>query len=147
MTETARQQRPTPASREANHDAREDADQAKSLALVRRAMAIVATRAKRNALFASEDIFADPAWDILLHIYIASHGNRETSIKCASIAAKVPTSTAQRVVGRLVKLKLLKRSIDPDDTRRSFLTLELQTKARLDTVLAQPHQGSPMSRF
>lgn len=147
MMETARQQRPTPASREANQDAREDSDQAKSQALVRRAMAIVATRAKRNALFASEDVFADPAWDILLHIYIASHGKRETSIKCASIAAKVPTSTAQRVIGRLVKLHMLKRSIDPNDTRRSFLTLEPKTKSRLDTVLAQPYHGLQVSRI
>ncbi|MBK2451716.1 MarR family transcriptional regulator [Escherichia coli] len=145
--DTALQQRLTPTSREAKQDFRENPDPAKSQALVRRAMAIVATRAKRNALFASEDIFADPAWDILLHIYIASHGKRETSIKCASIAAKVPTSTAQRVIGRLVKLKLLKRSIDPNDTRRSFLTLEPETKLRLDAVLAQPCQGSPVSRF
>lgn len=147
MMETARQQRLTPTSRDAMQGAREDPDHVKSQALVRRAMAIVATRAKRNALFASDDIFADPAWDILLHIYIASHGKRETSIKCASIAAKVPTSTAQRVIRRLVKLKLLKRSIDPNDTRRSFLTLEPETKLRLDAVLAQPCKGSPVSRF
>lgn len=144
--DTALQQRLTPTSREAKQDFRENPDPAKSQALVRRAMAIVATRAKRNALFASDDIFADPAWDILLHIYIASHGKRETSIKCASIAARVPTSTAQRVIGRLVKLELLKRSIDPNDTRRSFLTLEPQTKSRLDTVLAQPYHGLQVSR-
>ena len=77
---------------------------------------------------------------------IKSHGKRETSIKCASIAAKVPTTTAQRVIGRLVKVLLLKRSVDPD-TRRAFLTLEPQTKSRLDTLLAEPYQGSPRSRF
>lgn len=145
--ETARPLRPAPTSREASQHASEDPDEAKSQALVRRAMSIVAIRAKRNALFASDDIFADPAWDILLHIYIASHAKRETSIKCASIAAKVPASTAQRVIGRLVKLQMLERRIDPNDTRRSFLTLEPQTKSRLDTVLAQPHHGSPMSRI
>lgn len=145
--ETARQPRLTPSSLEANHHFGEIPDQTKSQALGRRAMAIVATREKRNALFASDDIFADPAWDILLHIYIASLGKRETSIKCASIAAKVPMSTAQRVIGRLVKLKLLKRRVDPNDTRRSFLTLEPQTKSRLDIVLAQPFQGLPISRL
>lgn len=107
----------------------------RSEAAVREAVRIIAWRTQRNKAFGSYSIFADPAWDIILHIFVSSADGRSTSIKCASIAANVPASTAQRTVKTLLKLDLLNSHSDPDDSRRKFLSLTPKAKLLLERVL------------
>jgi DNA-binding MarR family transcriptional regulator len=47
----------------------------------------------------------------------------------------VPASTAQRVISKLVDARLLKRTKDPQDTRRSFITLEPHARSLLEHIL------------
>ena len=89
---------------------------------VRRA---IAARAARQRYFAS-DLFADPAWDILLELYALECEQRRTSVSKLCIAAAVPSTTALRWIDKLYADGLLSRSADPLDGRRVWVSLSPQ---------------------
>ncbi len=60
-------------------------------------------RRLRERMFGNPDLFADPAWDILIDLFIASEEGRKISVSSACIASAVPTTTALRwikILGR-----------------------------------------------
>lgn len=69
------------------------------------------------------DLFADPAWDLLLNLFGAKLGQRRTSVSDACAAAAVPATTALRWLTTLEQKGLVKRSPDPIDARRIFVEL------------------------
>ena len=69
------------------------------------------------------DLFADPAWDILLDLTAARLEGSSVPISSVCIAAGVPTTTALRWVATLVDLGLLTRRSDTSDRRRVFVEL------------------------
>lgn len=77
----------------------------------------------RRATFFDEDLFADPAWDILLDLYQAELEQRRISVSSCCIAAKVPQTTALRWINRLLRQGMLERASDPLDGRRIFVAL------------------------
>lgn len=79
-------------------------------------------RRLRDRLFPDE-LFADPAWDLLLDLYAAHLDGRQISVTSACIAACVPQTTALRWIGRLEQHGLLIRSADAFDHRRNLLHL------------------------
>lgn len=86
---------------------------------VRRA---IKERRNRDKFF-SEHLFADPAWDMLLQLYVAELDQIRlaTSSLCASAA--VPTTTALRWISTLANEGLIDRRNDPLDGRRVFIAL------------------------
>lgn len=83
---------------------------------------VLSSRALRQRHFAGE-LFADPAWDILLDLTRALLAGEEVSVSSVCIAAAVPTSTALRRVSRLTKAGLVRRWKDPRDHRRDLVAL------------------------
>ena len=79
-------------------------------------------RRHRDSFFASE-LFADPAWDILLELYAAALGQFRVSISNLCIAAAVPPTTALRWIKQLEEAGLTERRADPTDGRRQFVML------------------------
>lgn len=73
--------------------------------------------------FIDADLFADPARDILLDLFVAGEEGRRISISSCCIAASVPPTTALRWIGMLKKRKLIQESVDPADGRRKWLSL------------------------
>lgn len=65
----------------------------------------------------------DPAWDILLDLYIAHAQGQHISVTGAGLAGQVPESTALRWVSVLEKAGMLKRQADRNDKRRHFVLL------------------------
>lgn len=100
-------------------------------------------RRLRDRFFPAE-LFADPAWDMLLDLGAARLEGRKVSVSSLCIAAAVPTTTALRWVKALVDRGLFSRESDPDDARRAFIYLTPETSngldACLDAVLNQPGQ-------
>jgi DNA-binding MarR family transcriptional regulator len=86
---------------------------------------------RERAKFLSGDIFGEPSWDILLDLYIADSEGRDISVSSACIAANVPDSTAQRCLHHLVEDGLVRRTNDPYDQRRVFVTLADETKTQM----------------
>jgi hypothetical protein len=73
--------------------------------------------------FIDADLFADPARDILLDLFVAGEEGRRISISSCCIAASVPPTTALRWIGMLKKRGLIRETTDPADGRRKWLSL------------------------
>jgi DNA-binding MarR family transcriptional regulator len=79
-------------------------------------------RRHRDRFFAGE-LFADPAWDILLELYAAALAQFRVSVSNLCIAAAVPPTTALRWIKQLEEGGIIERRSDPTDGRRQFLML------------------------
>ncbi|MDP9423686.1 MAG: MarR family winged helix-turn-helix transcriptional regulator [Pseudomonadota bacterium] len=84
--------------------------------------AILKLRRSRDRFFEAE-LFADPAWDILLELYAAELGQRRTSVSSLCVGAAVPATTALRWIKTLEDKGLIQRAADPMDRRRVFVWL------------------------
>jgi DNA-binding MarR family transcriptional regulator len=73
--------------------------------------------------FFGTDLFADPAWDILLELYAAGLAQQRVSVSAVCNAAAVPTTTALRWMRQLENKQMLVRTDDPRDARRIFVEL------------------------
>jgi DNA-binding MarR family transcriptional regulator len=80
-------------------------------------------RRLRDRMFADPNLFADPAWDILIDLYIASEEGRGISVSSACIASAVPVTTALRWIKILEQGGHISRHEDPSDARRVFMSL------------------------
>lgn len=83
---------------------------------------IINARAARRRFF-SNDLFADPAWDILLELYALRSLQQRTSVSKLCLAAGVPTTTALRWIEKLLSERLVEREPDPLDGRRVWISL------------------------
>ncbi|MET0372508.1 MAG: winged helix DNA-binding protein [Sphingobium sp.] len=81
-------------------------------------------RARRmRADFLPDDLFADPAWDMLLDLLAARLEHERVSVSSLCIASAVPPTTALRWIKTLTDRGLLVRQADPHDGRRIFIAL------------------------
>lgn len=91
---------------------------------------LVGRRARSHIL--DDSWFADPAWDMLLDLFVSQSLGRNVSISSACIAANVPQTTALRWIERLVDEDLLVRKDDPTDRRRAHLHIAPELALRLE---------------
>jgi DNA-binding MarR family transcriptional regulator len=98
------------------------------------AKALLATRRAREKIMDSQ-LFGDPAWDILLDVYVQESEGRRLSITDACHAACVPATTGLRWTKALTEAGLLSRVSDWRDSRRSFLLLTDEARTRLEMCL------------
>lgn len=87
--------------------------------LVRR---IIRQRQLRARFFEAE-LFADPAWDILLDLTAARAEHKRVSVTSLCIASGVPPTTALRWIAQMTEAGLLERVEDEADRRRAFIAL------------------------
>ncbi len=76
-----------------------------------------------RARFFEGDLFADPAWDMLLDLTAARTEHARVSVTSLCIASGVPPTTALRWIGQMIDAGLLMRVDDETDRRRAFITL------------------------
>jgi len=76
-----------------------------------------------RARFFDGDLFADPAWDILLDLTAARAEHLRVSVTSLCIASGVPPTTALRWIGQMTDTGLLLRVDDEADRRRAFIAL------------------------
>ena len=81
---------------------------------------------RRRERFLPKDLFRDPAWDVLLDLYIAEAENRSVRITSACRVASHSTSTGLRWIANLEARHLVERSPDLSDGRASFIRLSDQ---------------------
>ena len=84
--------------------------------------AIIARR-KARAKFLDAELFADPAWDMLLDLTAARVERERVSVTSLCIASAVPPTTALRWIGQMVDAGLFDRVEDDTDRRRAFIEL------------------------
>jgi hypothetical protein len=90
------------------------------LGLARKAYAL---RRKRAAIFGNPDLFGEPAWDILLDLFIAHAEGKPVSVSSACIGSAAPATTGLRWLGVLADEGLILRENDADDNRRVLVRL------------------------
>jgi DNA-binding MarR family transcriptional regulator len=89
-------------------------------------------RARRlRANYFSEELFADPAWDMMLDLLQAEIAQLRVPVSSLCIAAAVPATTALRWLKTLVAQQLFVRRSDPHDGRRVFVELAPDTSKAL----------------
>jgi len=96
---------------------------------------VIRARRLRDELF-GPDLFADPAWDILLDLTAARLEGRSVAVSSLCIAAAVPATTALRWIKQLTVAGLLRRVSDPVDRRRVFIELTDHAAAAMMTYFA-----------
>ena len=90
-----------------------------------------------RARFFDADLFADPAWDILLDLTAARAECQMVSVTSLCIAAGVPATTALRWVAQMVDSGLLLRIPDPADRRRAHIALADSTAVAMSRYFAE----------
>lgn len=83
---------------------------------------IIRQRRLRERYFERE-LFADPAWDILLDLTAARAEHRRVCVTSLCIAAAVPPTTALRWIAQMTEMRILVREQDEEDKRRAFIAL------------------------
>lgn len=83
---------------------------------------IIRQRQLRSRFFEGE-LFADPAWDMLLDLTAARAEHKRVSITSLCIASGVPPTTALRWISQMTGVGLFCRAEDATDRRRAFITL------------------------
>ena len=91
---------------------------------------VIRARRLRSRYF-SEELFADPAWDMLLDLLQAEIAQLRVPVSSLCIAAAVPATTALRWLKNMVDEGLFIRRADPHDARRVFVELAPQTSLAL----------------
>lgn len=92
------------------------------------------SRRRRERLFHAH-VFAEPAWDMLLDLYIQRHKARPVSIHSLCIAAAVPPTTALRWIGKLDAAGLVGRQRCPHDNRVIHMALSDEGLAIMENYL------------
>ncbi|HEY0625946.1 MAG TPA: winged helix DNA-binding protein [Allosphingosinicella sp.] len=106
--------------------------------------AMIRARRLRDQYFPS-DLFADPAWDMLLDLMAARLDGQRVAVSSLCIAAAVPATTALRWIKTLTDYGLFVRAADPHDGRRVFIELSDQAAAHLTAYLKAVQRLSPFA--
>jgi len=100
-------------------------------------------RARRlRARYFDEDMFADPAWDMLLDLLQAEIAQLRVPVSSLCIAAAVPATTALRWLKTMTQQGIFVRRADPNDGRRVFVELAPQASLALRRYFADA--GKPV---
>jgi DNA-binding MarR family transcriptional regulator len=100
-------------------------------ALARRRLA---HRQQRERIF-GENLFSDPAWDLLLLLFVAEEEGRHVTVSALCSEAPVPASTAHRWVLALLDRGLASRSHEPTDCRLRYIRLTRESHEALRCYL------------
>lgn len=95
-----------------------------------------AKRRKRTTIFGDPELFGEPAWDILLDLYIAQVEEKSVSVSSACIGSASPPTTGLRWLGVLADQGLLEREHDPQDQRRVLVRLTEKALDMMDDYFA-----------
>jgi DNA-binding MarR family transcriptional regulator len=92
--------------------------------------AVIRARRLRSRYF-EEDLFADPAWDMLLDLLQAEIAQLRVPVSSLCIAASVPATTALRWLKTMTDKGIFVRRADPHDGRRVFVELSRDASAAM----------------
>ena len=103
-------------------------------AVVELARRMYALRRSRDESFGA-GLFSEPAWDLLLHLFVAGAEGRRESVSSACDGTAAPATTALRKLRQLEEGGWILREGDPEDARRSFVRLSPQAVEQMRELL------------
>ena len=102
---------------------------------------IIRQRQLRGQFF-DGDLFADPAWDMLLDLAAARAEHTRVSVTSLCIASGVPPTTALRWIALMTEAGLLQRVEDEVDRRRAFIALTDRAAEAVARYFAELGRGA-----
>lgn len=105
------------------------------LKLEQRARRLLENRRKRIEIFGAQ-MFAEPAWDMLLLLFLSGRGRRQTQSSLCELSG-ASRSTAMRWIEFLARRDLVRREDHPTDKRHNFVTLTEKGRHLLDLYLSE----------
>lgn len=90
--------------------------------LAAKARVISAKRNRRRDFF-SHQLLGEPAWDMLLDLFMQYAGGAKVSTTSLCVASQVPTSTALRYISLMEEIGYVSRSPSTQDKRVTFVSL------------------------
>lgn len=116
----------------------EAAVRASDIPLVERARAIYTARRRRDAMLGmAGQFFHDPAWDIMLDLFIQGEDHQIVSVSSACVGACVAHTTALRCLKAMERKGVVSFRRDPFDKRRCFVSLTVDAHRRMAGWLAE----------
>lgn len=100
---------------------------------------VIRARRLRNLYF-QDDLFADPAWDMLLDLLQAEIAQLRVPVSSLCIAAAVPATTALRWLKTMTDQGIFRRRADPHDGRRVFVELSPDASVAMRRYFAEVGQ-------
>ena len=97
---------------------------------------VIRARRLRGRYF-PDDLFADPAWDMLLDLLQAEISQLRVPVSSLCIAAAVPATTALRWLKSMTDKGMFVRRADPHDGRRVFVELSREASVALRRYFAE----------
>lgn len=76
-----------------------------------------------RARYFDPGLFGEPAWDMMLDLFISRVQGRRVATSSLCLAANVPQATGLRWIGTLAKQGLLRRYAAPDDARLKLVEI------------------------
>jgi DNA-binding MarR family transcriptional regulator len=109
---------------------------------------------RERRLYFPDELFADPAWDMILALYCAQGRGERLSVTSLGYSVGLPQATAARWIGMLRRAGLIEQQQDQRDGRRRFLRLSAlaqenvtswleRVKALLESGLSAPPANDP----
>lgn len=99
--------------------------------------------AMRRKQLLGPDLFGDPAWHMLLDVFISEAKGTRLSVSDVCIGSLASFATALRYLAILTESGLVTRSEDRDDRRRTFVTLAQPGLLLMLSLLEDDPPGLP----
>jgi len=99
-------------------------------------------RRRRRARHFAQSMFGEPAWDIMLALYVSDRGGSRNTISRLAELSGAPMTTALRWLDYLEQAKLVTRQPSPTDRRVMFVELTGTGREKLDAYLSDIQNSS-----
>lgn len=106
------------------------------------AMRTARRRMLRRQLIGSPELFGEPAWDMLIDLFIHQCQDTEVSTSALGIGSGMPSSTGLRLVQKLCEANLIEKFADPCDARRQFVRLTPDLAWRMRVYFSADEENS-----
>ncbi len=92
---------------------------------------------KSRRRFIDAELLGEPAWDILLDLFIHQAAGRQVSVTSSALASHAPVTTALRYFSALEECGLIRRLKSNTDARVTFLVLTVEGFRRVGSYLRE----------
>lgn len=107
------------------------------LQVIENARATMRRRILRHQLLGAPDLFGEPAWDMILDLFIRQAMGEPVPTSSLGVVADMPNSSAMKLIQRLCDSGLLVRVPDENDGRRNFVEISPEVAHRLRAYFAE----------
>lgn len=94
-------------------------------------------RMLRQQLIGSPELFGEPAWDMLLDLFIHECERKRLSLSSLCVQSSIPWSSALRLIKKMCDAGIMRRLPDPADRRRNFMRLEPDIHQRMRSYFSE----------